>query len=68
VEVGAKRSEGELADFGKMKRIFERLPRDSLVRKLAMVEPDTMPKEEARKKSLVLLEMLQAEAEHVMRR
>lgn len=55
--------QGELVSFRNMKTICSKLPENSLVRSLILSEPDTMPRDIAKEKALLDLEMLEKEQE-----
>jgi hypothetical protein len=52
---------GEPVSFLGMKAIVSKLPEGSLVRRLILSEPDTMPREVAKEKAFLYLEMLEKE-------
>ncbi len=51
----------ELASFVGMKEIYSKLPENSLVRRLVLSEPDTLPRDVAKEKAFLYLEMLEKE-------
>jgi hypothetical protein len=52
---------GDPVSFVNMKTIFSKLPESSLVRRLVLSEPDTLPRETATEKAFLYLEMLEKE-------
>lgn len=52
---------GEPVSFLGMKTIFSKLPESSLVRRLVLSEPESMPREIAKEKAFLYLEMLEKE-------
>jgi hypothetical protein len=53
--------EKELISFLSLKAIFSRLPETSLVRRMVLAEPDYLPREIAKEKAFLYLEMLEKE-------
>ena len=60
-EGGRAPTGGELVSFRGMKEIYSKLPENSLVRRLVLSEPDTMPRAVAKEKAFLYLEMLEKE-------
>lgn len=52
---------GEPVSFLGMKHIVSKLPENSMVRRLVLSEPDVLPREVAKEKAFLYLEMLQRE-------
>lgn len=50
-----------LVSFLDLKAIFSKLPKNSMVRRLVLAEPDSMPREVAKEKAFLYLEMLEKE-------
>jgi hypothetical protein len=51
----------ELVSFKRMKEIYSKLPENSLVKRLVLSEPDTLPRNVAKEKAFLYLEMLEKE-------
>ncbi|MDG6934281.1 MAG: hypothetical protein JRN68_06245 [Nitrososphaerota archaeon] len=51
----------ELVSFARMNEIYSELPENSLVRRLVLSEPDTLPRDVAKKRAFLYLEMLEKE-------
>lgn len=58
---GRASKEEEPVSFKGLKEIYSNLPENSLVRRLVLSEPDTMPREIAKEKAFLYLEMLEKE-------
>jgi hypothetical protein len=50
-----------LVSFLDLKAIFSRLPENSMVRRLVLAEPDFLPRDTAKEKAFLYLEMLEKE-------
>ena len=58
---GRASKEGEPVSFKGLKEIYSKLPENSLVRRLVLSEPDTLPRDVAKEKAFLYLEMLERE-------
>lgn len=52
--------DSEIVSFLSLKEIFSKLPKDSMVRRLVLAEPDYLPREVAKEKAFLYLEMLES--------
>jgi hypothetical protein len=52
---------GESVSFRTLKEIYSKLPENSLVRRLVLSEPDILPRDIAKEKAFLYLEMLEKE-------
>ena len=57
------KSNGDVVSYQKMKQIFSKLPESSMVRRLVLSEPDSLPKRVAIEKTLLYMELLEMEKE-----
>ena len=51
----------DIVSFVGLKQIYSKLPENSLVRRLVLSEPDSLPRDVAKEKAFLYLEMLEKE-------